>query len=152
LQWSLFDLGSCIRDVASLIDLTAGKRGVRIEISEDGCPRVRVPVGHIEQILFNLIQNAIEASPDRGVVTITAGKGLRGAVVSVSDRGPGVPESLRPLIFEPFFTSKTEGDPTGLGLGLSVTRSLIESIGGSIEYSDRPGGGATFTVVLPSED
>lgn len=151
LQWSLIDIGSCIRDVVSLVALTADGRGVRIEISEDSCPRVRLPVGHIEQVLFNLIQNALEASPDHGVVSITTGAGPTGAVVCVSDRGLGVPESLRNLIFEPFFTTKTEGNPAGLGLGLSVTRSLIESIGGHVEYSDRPGGGAIFTVVLPSE-
>lgn len=151
LQWSLIDIGSCIRDVVSLVELTADGRGVRIEISEDSCPRVRLPVGHIEQVLFNLIQNALEASPDHGVVSITTGAGPTGAVVCVSDRGPGIPESLRNLIFEPFFTTKTEGNSAGLGLGLSVTRSLIESIGGNVEYSDRPGGGAIFTVVLPSE-
>jgi PAS domain S-box-containing protein len=152
LQWSPVDIGSCIRDVVSLIALTADRRGVRIQISEDGCPRVQMPAGHLEQILFNLIQNALEASPGHGIVSITAGPGPTGAVICVSDRGPGVPDSLRNLIFEPFFTTKTEGNPAGLGLGLSVTRSLAESIGGRIEYSDRPGGGAIFTVVLPGED
>lgn len=151
-QWHQFDVVRCARDIASLITLTAENRGVRIEVEDAPCPLVKLPVGHIEQVLFNLMQNAIEVSPDGGVVNVTAGPGPGGVIVCVADRGPGVPESIRSRIFEPFFTTKTDGNPVGLGLGLSVTRSLVESIGGTIEYSDRPGGGAIFTLILPGDE
>ncbi len=150
-QWQVIALDACVRDVVSLISLTAEQRGVRVQIGDIDCPRVRLPVGHVEQILFNLIQNALEASPNGDTISITAGPAPRGIVMCVSDRGPGVPTALQDQIFEPFYSTKTGGESPGLGLGLSVTRSLAESIGGSVEYSDRPGGGAIFTVVLPGD-
>lgn len=150
-QWQLVDVETCIHDVVSLVALTAEKRHVRIEMGAIEAQRLQLPVGYLEQILFNLIQNAMEASPAGGTVSITAGPGPTGAVICVSDNGPGVPEDLQKNIFEPFFSTKSGGEPAGLGLGLSVTRSLAESIRGSVEYSDRLGGGAVFTVVLPAE-
>lgn len=150
-QWQLVDVETCIHDVVSLIALTAAKRHVRIETGAIEAQRLQLPVGYLEQILFNLIQNAMEASPPGGTVSITAGPGPTGAMICVSDNGPGVPVDLQKRIFEPFFSTKADSEPAGLGLGLSVTRSLAESIGGSVEYSDRPGGGSVFTVILPAE-
>jgi len=150
IQKKLVSLEVCVRDVVSLISLTAEQRGVLVQIGEIECPQVMLPVGHVEQILFNLIQNALEASSSGESVEITAGLAPQGVVMLVSDRGPGVPQELQSRIFEPFYSTKTSGETGGLGLGLSVTRSLAESIGGSVEYSDRPGGGAVFTVVIPN--
>jgi signal transduction histidine kinase len=150
-QWRMVAVDECISDVVSLIALTAEKRGIRIETGDVNCPRTRLPIGYLEQIMFNLIQNAMEASPDGGAVNVTAGPGPTGIVICVSDSGTGVPEHLRESIFEPFYSTKSDGEPAGLGLGLSVTRSLAESMGGSVEYSDRPGGGSIFTVILPAD-
>ncbi len=105
-KWSLIDLGGCIRDVVSIISLTAKQRGVKIKINESGAPRAFMPVGHLEQIMFNLIQNALEASPNDGSVEITAGPAPRGVAVSVADRGKGVPRELQSQIFEPFFSTR----------------------------------------------
>lgn len=150
-QWQSVTVGACVNDVVTLIALTAEDRHVTIEMGELDCPSIRLPVGYLEQILFNLIQNAMEASPPGGTVRVTAGPAPTGVAISVSDTGPGVPDELRMRIFEPFFTTKSEFESAGLGLGLSVTRSLVESMGGSLEYSDRPGGGSVFTVILPAD-
>jgi signal transduction histidine kinase len=150
-QWQFVSVDACVCDVVTLIALTAEDRHVKIETGDLVSPRIRLPVGYLEQILFNLIQNAMEVSPEGGVVRVTAGPSPTGVAISVSDCGPGVPEELRQRIFEPFFSTKSDTVPSGLGLGLSVTRSLVEAMGGSLEYSDRPGGGAVFTVILPSD-
>lgn len=150
-QPQLIALDTCVKDVVSLISLTAESRGVRVEVGEIDCSQVMLPLGQVEQILYNLIQNALEASPPGETVEVTAGPSPQGIVVCVSDRGPGVPSELQMQIFEPFYSTKSGGETAGLGLGLSVTRSLAESIGGSVEYSDRPGGGAMFTVIIPGD-
>lgn len=148
-QWQLVSVEACVRDVVALIGLTTEKRKITIQRGDTECPRIHLPLGYLEQILFNLIQNAMEATPSGGTVDVSYGPAPIGVAISVSDRGPGIPEALRAKIFEPFFSTKTAEEPAGLGLGLSVTRSLAESVGGSVEYTDRPGGGATFTVMIP---
>jgi hypothetical protein len=148
-QYQRVVVADCIRDVASLLRLTAEKKRVSIETGPVDGPTVDLPVGYLEQILFNLIQNAVEASHTGQVVHIDVETYPASLAVRVSDRGSGVAPELHDQIFEPFFTTKTHGDGAGLGLGLSVTRSLAESVGGSVDYADRPGGGTVFTLILP---
>jgi two-component system, sporulation sensor kinase C len=72
-----------------------------------------------------------------------------GIAISIADRGPGISSEVAPRIFDPFFSTKQSEPDGGMGLGLSVSRSLIESMGGRIEVSSKEGLGSTFTAVYP---
>ncbi|MBI2524967.1 MAG: hypothetical protein HYV93_03195 [Candidatus Rokubacteria bacterium] len=99
----------------------------------------------IRQALLNLVKNALEALPRGGRVTVATRLDGDWAAVSVSDAGPGVPEAIARRLFEPFFTTK----PHGTGLGLAITRQFVEEHGGSLTWTNSPGGGASFAIRLP---
>jgi PAS domain S-box-containing protein len=105
----------------------------------------------LEQVFLNLLVNAVQALPD-GRADNEIRVALRptpagGAVVEVSDNGPGIPEDVRPRIFDPFFTTKPVG--LGLGLGLSICHGIVTAHGGTITVDSAPGRGTTFRVELP---
>jgi signal transduction histidine kinase len=102
----------------------------------------------LRQVILNLTLNALDATPRDSNVTLRARKtGDEGLELSVEDAGPGVPEELRSQLFEPFFT--TRSDRSG-GLGLAISKRLVDEAGGTIEVDDAPGGGARFRVALPA--
>ena len=105
----------------------------------------------LEQVLANLLSNAVKYSPDGGLVEVVVRREHSRAVVDVVDRGIGVPEQERDQLFAPFSRTPTAVDTgiEGTGLGLYISRRIIEAHGGSIELHETPGGGATFRVSLP---
>ncbi len=128
-------------------------RGARLRIETDlrGVPSVvPLPAAMLRQIVYNLVQNAADASPLGAAIRMHAvvdGDVLR---LSVSDEGPGVPPDLRERIFEPFFSTKDKRMRTGgMGLGLALVRRTVVAAQGRIEVDDADGGGARFTVILP---
>lgn len=149
-QPSAFSLAQVIGEVTYLLEAPARKRSVQLQWHGSSDPlEVHLAEGEVKQILYNLIRNAVQASPAGDVVTISA-KGTGSEVaVSVEDRGPGIPDEVAARMFEPFFTTKQTGPEGGMGLGLSVSRSLIESMDGRIEISSKEGQGAVFTAVFP---
>ena len=94
--------------------------------------------------MANLVLNAVQASPRGAEVRVAVGKGARGVVLEVSDAGPGIPPDLRDRVFEPFFS----GRPGGTGLGLAVTRRLVEAHGGTLAFASGPAG-TVFRAGLP---
>jgi signal transduction histidine kinase len=101
-------------------------------------------------VLVNIIENACEAMKGGGTITIREERGFESvlgpvAFIHLSDKGPGIPESIRTKIFEPFFTTKEEGS----GLGLSIAARIMEEHGGLLHLKSAEGGGSTFSVVLP---
>jgi signal transduction histidine kinase len=110
---------------------------------------VHLAEGEVKQILYNLVRNAIQASPTGDVVELRIRQHDSGVIVKVTDRGPGIAEEIAHRIFDPFFTTKHGESEPGMGLGLSVSRSLIEAMGGWIEVSHRSGGGTAFSAVFP---
>ena len=145
-----FDLEKAVAEVTMLLQVAAHKQAIRVEISGAGnLPPVRLPEGEVKQILYNLLQNAIQASPPAGRVEVGVFERGDEYCVSVGDQGPGIPADVLPQIFDPFFTTKTGGAEGGMGLGLSVSRSLSEALGGQIEVESTPGRGSRFTLVLP---
>jgi PAS domain S-box-containing protein len=101
----------------------------------------------LQQVLLNLVTNALESMKEAPAKTLTVRSAMGGpdlVSVSVSDSGPGIPEAGRGMLFEPFFTTKKEG----LGLGLSICKSIIEDHGGRIWADNNPGGGAIFSFSL----
>jgi signal transduction histidine kinase len=149
---TLADINALVRRVAGLILSEARQQQVdmRLLLSEPLAPVQVAPV-QIEQVLLNLIRNGIEAmrGVDAGGRTLTVEtRGARDKVqVSVSDTGPGLSAASRNQVFTPFFTTKH----SGMGLGLSISRSIIEAHGGHLEADAIPGQGARFHFDLPTE-
>jgi PAS domain S-box-containing protein len=130
----------------------ADEYGVNI-IASEGMPGavVQVDEDRFVQVLTNLLSNAAKFSPRGGTIRIATHAHNEGVRVSVSDEGPGIPEAFREQIFEKF--SQADGSDTrqkgGSGLGLSITRTIVEKLGGHIEFETQEGKGTTFHVDLP---
>jgi signal transduction histidine kinase len=99
----------------------------------------------LRQVLLNLVGNAYQAMPEGGTVTVSVGDAGETVQLQVRDTGVGMSEDVRSKLFEPFFTTKARG----VGLGLAVTKRIIDAHGGSITVDSQPGAGSTFTVSLP---
>ena len=100
-------------------------------------------------MLFNLVQNAMEASPREGIIRLGARGGSEDVVITIEDQGSGIPPQLSARIFESGFTTKRGAGTRGLGLGLSTCKSLVESMKGALEFTSG-GEGTVFTVRLPA--
>jgi len=101
-----------------------------------------------QQVLTNLVQNAIEASPEAGGRVRVSGHGDdRWLELAVRDNGPGIAAEVLPRLFTPFLTTKGPGK--GVGLGLTIVRRVVQSMGGTIQAANPPGGGAEFRVRVP---
>jgi signal transduction histidine kinase len=120
-------------------------------VFDGGPPMLPGDRDQLTQVFINLIGNAIDAMPDGGVLTIETGLhgvgGYRWACVDVVDSGPGIPADRLAQIFEPFFTTKPEG--AGTGLGLPISRRIVEAHGGTLEAESTPGQGTRMRVRLP---
>jgi signal transduction histidine kinase len=146
-------LASVLEPLLPLLRHAARTRGITLAAStlEDGT--LLGDRGQVQQVLINLVLNALEATPAGGTVEITARPvdrgGRAGSAISVTDTGAGIADDVLPRLFEPFFTTKPRGQ--GTGLGLSICRDIVRTHGGEIGVERRsPGGrGATFTVWLP---
>ena len=104
----------------------------------------------VRQILINLLTNAIHATSHEGRITISLRKTSEKIFFSVSDTGKGIPKENLQRIFEPFFSDKPPGE--GTGLGLFVTREIVEKLGGGIEVESKVGKGTTMTIALPLQN
>ncbi len=110
-------------------------------------PNIMVDPNQIQQVFFNLINNAGDAIGGSGKITITTRQDGGAVRISITDTGSGMDSETMKKIFDPFYTTKEIG--RGTGLGLSVSIGIVESMGGRIEVQSMPGAGSTFTVVLP---
>jgi C4-dicarboxylate-specific signal transduction histidine kinase len=142
-------LNQAIEEAMTLaMDSPEGK-GVRLNLDlAQGLPRVSINRVQIQQVVLNLLRNALEAmgGGHRRELNIETRMSAEAQVgVIISDTGPGLPEALRDQIFKPFVTTK----PEGMGIGLSVCRSIIEAHGGTIRATPGPAGGAAFHITLP---
>jgi len=126
--------------------------GVQLQLGlADGLPRVQCDPGQIEQVILALVMNAIDAMPHGGNLWLQTRLSSGGdqALVEVRDDGTGIPPEVLANIFEPFLTTKETG--RGVGLGLAVSRSIVERHGGQIYVQSEVGKGTTFVVTLPLE-
>jgi PAS domain S-box-containing protein len=141
-----------LSDVTALISQVNREAGVELVTEHDESVRDPVPVSDtlLRQIVMNLAQNAIDATPRGGVVTMSATRKGDTLALIVRDTGPGVPDHLRTRLFEPFFSTKSGRATSGMGLGLTLVRRATIALGGTIELQDgNRGGGATFLVQIP---
>lgn len=146
------DLNQIVNDVGRLVRNDAMLRGVRVRFMLSPDPvRVQGDVVPLQQVILNLINNGMdsmrELPADRRIITVrTAAEAEKNCgTVLVEDCGPGIPESVKPKLFSPFFTTKEDG----LGVGLSICNSIVESLGGHIGLVNRTEPGAAFRVELP---
>jgi len=141
------DISRGIADTVALLEGKARTKSVPITLSVDeDLPPIRGFTAEINQIWMNLIDNAIDASPSQGEVSVTALLEGPDVIVTVLDHGPGVPPDLRESIFDPFFTTKPVGE--GTGLGLDIVRRVVLWHDGDITVNSRPGR-TEFRVRLP---
>lgn len=145
-----FQIREIINDVVSLLKVSCHERDVSISVDlpEDSVVGF-LPDDSLRQVLFNILQNAIDASPEGGIVKVGVAVSNDRLNISVTDQGSGIPKDLGPLIFEPFFTTKGDLPKGGLGLGLSISRSLVEAMGGSIQFQSQANMGTVFRILLP---
>lgn len=138
-------------DAVAFLEQVNRASHVRVELQLDSLPTViGLPSSMLRQIAYNLVQNAIEASPPDSVVTIAATIDGGRLGLRVRDHGPGVPPELRERIFEPFFSTKDRRIRTsGMGLGLALVRRTVAAAGGTITVGDAPGGGSEFVISIP---
>jgi two-component system sensor histidine kinase HydH len=139
------DLGELSSDVLDLHEGQARERGIVLVAPASSGFEVRCDKRKVKQILINLIQNAIDASPKGGEVHVTVEQHRDRAVLCVLDRGPGLPPEESDRVFEAGFTSKARG----AGLGLTIVRALAEQHGGCATVRNRGGGGCVAEVLLP---
>jgi two-component system CheB/CheR fusion protein len=138
-----YDLQGLIDDARSSIAIP---KTVEVSTSfEPGFPKLTVDPNLLRRAFTNIIANALQAMPDGGQLRIKAWKDKEVAAISFQDTGKGIPEDVKAKIFNPLFTTKEKG----VGLGLAVTKLLIESHHGDVKVSSKVGEGTTFTVEIP---
>jgi signal transduction histidine kinase len=125
--------------------------GQRVEVEwqpAEGLPPVRGVDGRLQQVVLNLLLNAFEMMPEGGQIYLRseADQEGKGVWLHITDTGPGIPEDVLPHIFEPFYTTRSEGQ----GLGLFICDNIMADHGGRIEVDSRVGEGTTFSVWLPA--
>jgi PAS domain S-box-containing protein len=144
------DLNQVVRQSLSFCEhLFSSKRIELVEELGEELPTVLAVPGQLEQVVINLVTNAVHAVGEVGVIRVSTYCAGDRLVLAIGDSGPGIPEVQRPRVFEPFFTTKSDGK--GTGLGLSIVRNITEQHSGAINVSKSDEGGALFTVTLPGE-
>lgn len=142
------DLKSLAMESTDLVAREAANKGIDIVQQIDpNAGQIQTDPYTLRQVLVNLVNNAVQAT-ENGVVTIAARRTGKTLEIQVIDTGQGIPAECRDKIFEPFFTTKPPGK--GTGLGLYVTRNILEKLGGTIDVESSMGKGTTFTISLPA--
>lgn len=146
------DFNAMVQKVLAWVRDELDRDGVRVTLAlAPGLPTVQADAILVEQVVLNLVNNAVDAMrgtppASRELLIQTEAEGRGVARVTVADRGPGIPPENESRLFTPFFTTKERG----LGLGLSICRSVMEMHGGRLWHDSRPGGGTAFHFTLPT--
>jgi len=142
-------LATTVEDAIAVAQAASGRTGVEIETAlEPQAALVVIDRIQIQQVLVNLIRNASEAmaaSPRRRLTIVSRPLASQKLEISIADTGPGLPPALREKLFQPFVTTKA----TGMGVGLSICRFIVEAHGEKLQVADNPGGGTVFRFTLP---
>ncbi|HXE53334.1 MAG TPA: ATP-binding protein, partial [Tepidisphaeraceae bacterium] len=141
------DLNAGITSTINIIQGTAKKKGFQIQTDLAPLPPVRCHPAKVNQVIMNLLSNAIDASKDGAPVRIESRTEGDLVLIAVCDSGCGIDPAIRDRIFDPFFTTKPIGQ--GTGLGLSISYGIVKDHGGKLEVQSTPGSGSRFTIRLP---
>jgi two-component system, NtrC family, sensor kinase len=142
------DLNEGVSSTITIVQGHAKKKRVQIEKDLGTLPAMTCYGAKLNQVVMNLVMNAIDACPDGGTVTVRTRAEDDGVRLDVIDTGTGIDPEIRERIFDPFFTTKPVG--VGTGLGLSISYGIVQDHGGKIEVESTPGQGSRFTVRLPT--
>jgi signal transduction histidine kinase len=136
-----------VQELADFVRPVAVRQGLTMRVATDpAVPTLEIDRTLLRQAILNLVKNGLEALSRGGELTIGSRATEQGVEIVVADTGPGITAEVGERLFEQFFTTK----PQGTGLGLSISRQIIEEHGGDLAWANRPGGGAEFTIRLPS--
>jgi signal transduction histidine kinase len=141
------DLNEGIVSTVEIMRPLSIQQRVALEMDLEPLPTVTCYAAKINQVVLNLVANAIDASPPGGLVTVRSRPTAQGVAIDVIDEGSGIDPVILDRIFDPFFTTKPVGK--GTGLGLSISYGIIQSHGGRIAVDSSPGKGSRFTIELP---
>ena len=144
-EWKETDINGALDATVTILFNEITARQIQVEKNYQDLPAVYCMPGRINQVLLNIITNAIEAVPEGGRIVLSTSPVEKGVRIAIADNGHGIPEKDLGKIFDPFFSTK----PKGSGLGLSISYGIIADHKGSIEVSSTPGQGAEFVITLP---
>lgn len=144
----LFVLGSLIRYLRQEYLPTVQDRGITLEVRTEWDGEVLWDRQQMQQVFENLLQNAVEATPEGGRITVTVARpGIDRVEIRVKDTGPGIPEAIRHRVFDLYYTTK----PGGTGIGLSLVQRIVNDHGGTVELESSDTAGTTFILHLPRQ-
>ncbi len=146
-----FHLSRTIRPLRAVIETQANKRSIEYKFDPcDDAIVVRADSERVEQVLINLLGNAVKFTPDGGVVTMRCGVRNGMGFVEVEDSGIGIAPEKQAVIFDPFVqVDANRGKREGVGLGLAISRKLARAMGGDVTVRSVAGKGATFVLTIP---
>lgn len=141
------DAATCVESVVALLEFEARRRRVGFAVERAGRSDVFADGDQLQQVVLNLMRNALQASPPETTIVVGLGGDDEHLVLEVRDAGPGVSASVRPRLFEAFFT--TRADAGGTGLGLSVVKSIVQAHDGTVEFVESSAPGCLVRLRLP---
>ena len=144
------DIGAIVRRAAERLQPQAERAGVALRVDEAPPIAVRADAARIEQVMLNLIHNAIKFTPPLGVITCAVVPQDGHVTLSVSDTGVGISAADLPRIFERFYKADKARSGGGTGLGLAIAKHIVELHGGQIWAESEPGKGTTIGFTLPA--
>ena len=146
-QQAVIDCNELVEEVLARLRATDASAGVQIRTELGRLPKIRIRTNELRQVLVNVLTNAVQAIGGNGVLEVRteAANGL--ISMRIQDSGCGIPSAYLTKVFDAFFTTKAQGE--GRGLGLTIARRIIESLGGQIEIGSREGHGSTVSITLP---
>jgi len=146
----IMNLDEVIKEVLGFLEKEMMYRNIDLRLQlDESLSKIASDRGQLQQVFLNILNNALEAVSDGGIISITSfERDVDTVGVSIQDNGPGMSQEVKEHIFEPFYTTKKI---SGTGLGLSITYGIVKKLGGEIEVQSKEGQGTTFTVILPKK-
>ena len=142
------DLNMLTNQTASFLENETRHRNIELATDLDPeLPLITTDANQLQQVILNLLENAIDAIDHDGQITVVTRRDLDGVILNIADSGEGISKENLGKVFDPFFTTKSTGE--GTGLGLSIVYSALSKLGGTIKVNSEPGQGTTFTIRLP---
>jgi signal transduction histidine kinase len=150
-HWAPVDIAQLIQEVAARLQLSTGEHHITVDLGPSRPPPITADRDHLEQVLDNLVSNAIKFSPDGGAIDVRVRDQRDVVQISIHDAGVGIPPTQLEAVFGLFYQAE---DPVsrrtgGMGLGLYISREIISRHSGRIWAESEPGQGSTFIISLP---